>query len=183
LKIWILEFFRILNLTVQNWKLNFKSFKILFLQLFILNSCTFKFYFLSTFQNYHFSFHTFSKFVVMLWVFISTIISLWRCNTRHNYTQHNDNQHNDTQHNDIQHNEITFSIMAEHCYAECNLCWVSRVSPLSFVSLCWMSFCCVSLFWVSWRPLLQSQWIKGGKFAYIFNTLFPSDTYDGQFFA
>ncbi len=105
------------------------------------------------------------------------ILSLWRYDTRHNHTQHNDNQHNDTQHNDIQHNEITFNIMAEHCYTECCLRWVSHVSPLSCVSLCWMLFCCVSLLWMSWRPLLQSEWIKGGKFAYILNTLFPSDTY------
>ncbi len=67
--------------------------------------------------------------------------------------------------------------MAEHCYAECCLRWVSHVSPLSCVSLCWMSFCCVSLLWVSWRPLLQSQWIKGEKLSYIFNNLFPSETW------
>jgi len=62
--------------------------------------------------------------------------------TQHNDTQHNDNQHNDTQHNDTQrndnqhndteHNDIqqynkynaTLSIMSDHCYAECRLCYM-----------------------------------------------------------
>ncbi len=35
------------------------------------------------------------------------------------------------------------------CWVECRLCWVSKLSLLCWVSLCWMSQCCISLCWVS----------------------------------
>jgi hypothetical protein len=53
--------------------------------------------------------------------FLNAIYHRGRCN---------DTNHNDTQHNAIQHNNrwpATLSIMAEHCYADCHLCWVSLI--------------------------------------------------------
>jgi hypothetical protein len=60
--------------------------------------------------------------------------------TQHNGTQDNDIQHysinyNDIQRNGIMHNNklnvklsiVTLSIMAEHCYVECHLCWLSLI--------------------------------------------------------
>ncbi len=48
---------------------------------------------------------------------------------QHNNDQRNyETQHDNISHNDIQHNcklLATLSMMAQHCYAECRLCWVS----------------------------------------------------------
>ncbi len=76
--------------------------------------------------------------------------TFWRCHD----SQHNDIQYGDTQHYHVQHiNELnlTLSIMVEHSYAECHLCWVSRKITLCWASYCWMSSCWVSLCWVPWR--------------------------------
>jgi hypothetical protein len=35
---------------------------------------------------------------------------------------------------------MTFNANSECCYAKCHFCWVSQLSPLCWVSLCWMSF-------------------------------------------
>ncbi len=41
---------------------------------------------------------------------------------------------------DTQHDGTLPSSNAECIYALCRLCWVSQISPLSWVSLCWMSW-------------------------------------------
>ncbi len=82
-------------------------------------------------------------------------------------------------------------IIAEHCYAECRLCWVSHISPLCWVSLCgmslcwvslcgmslcwvslwgmslcWVSLCGIPLCWESWRPLSISTLVITAKNSY-----------------
>ncbi len=46
---------------------------------------------------------------------------------------------------------MTLSIIAEHCYAKCHLCWLSLMLSVTFKPLCWVSLCWMSLCWVSWR--------------------------------
>jgi hypothetical protein len=47
--------------------------------------------------------------------------------------------------------------MAEHCYAECHLCWEPQISPLCRVSLCLMLLCWVSLMLsVTYKPIRLS---------------------------
>jgi hypothetical protein len=48
------------------------------------------------------------------------------------------------------------ALHTEFCFARCNcdnchVCWVSQISPFSWVSLCWASLC-----WMSWRPATAS---------------------------
>ncbi len=75
-----------------------------------------------------------SKASFLLWPFTvlmrqtrQALYSIYKCQRRHG-SQHDDIQHNDTKHNN-KYNVIisimTLSITAEHCYAECRLCWVS----------------------------------------------------------
>ncbi len=80
-----------------------------------------------------------------------------------NDIQHDDTHHSDIQHNDTQHNIkviATLSIVTIKCivlnviYVECHLNWVSKISPLCWVSSCWVSLCWVPLCWMSWRPPL-----------------------------
>jgi hypothetical protein len=57
------------------------------------------------------------------------------------FTQHNDTQNNYAQHNDVQNStklNSTLRIKARIVLAMI-LCWVSQISPLCCVSLCWMS--------------------------------------------
>ncbi len=80
----------------------------------------------------------------------------------------------------------TLSIMADHCYAECHLCWVSFILSVTFKPymlsvVMWMSLCKVSLWWVSWCftgycyevrfPLLQANIRHGWKWKTMTNTL------------
>jgi len=40
-------------------------------------------------------------------------------------------------------------------YAKCNLCVMTQISPL-----CWLSLCSMLLCWVSWHPLWNSLWLR-----------------------
>ncbi len=55
-----------------------------------------------------------------------------RLDTHHNDTQHNDTEHADTQHIHNQHNS------ARNCYSEYCLCLLSQITPLCWLSLCWV---------------------------------------------
>ncbi len=58
---------------------------------------------------------------------MSFTVTINKRDIKHNYTKHN----------------------AEHCYVECNFCWVLHTSPVCWVSLCWKSLCWISLCWMS----------------------------------
>ncbi len=49
---------------------------------------------------------------------------------------------------------MPLDIVAEHCYDECRLCWLS-LYWVQHINLCWVSLCRVSFCWVSlcWVPL------------------------------
>jgi hypothetical protein len=60
---------------------------------------------------------------------------------------------------DIQHNVSVLRLIVD--FAECDLCWVSHISLLCWVSLYWTSLC-----WVSWRRL-ASQKVSIGSYCLV----------------